>query len=181
MSKTFTCLRCDRCCYFVCEQELPIVFPYEKRFLIEKARELGISGKISFKPYEVYRVNEGREYVVVAYKWIIRGYCPFYDKTSRACKIHQVKPLSCRMYPLILNVTHNAIHVSEACCWVRNNLNYILSSNPADVFQEEIKALLEAYILFINYINLIKDKYGDLEKVPPEHVKYSKLIDVDKL
>lgn len=180
MGKTFTCLRCDRCCYFVSDQELPIVFPYEKRFLIEKARELGVSGKIAFEPYEVYRVS-GERYVIVAYKWIIRGYCPFYDRSGRACKIHQVKPLSCKMYPLILNVTYNAIHVSEACRWVRDNLSYILSSNPADVFQEEIKALLEAYILFLNYVNLIRDRYGSLEKVPLEHAKYNKLIDVDKL
>ena len=183
MSKTFTCLRCDKCCYFSSEVEAPIIFPYEREIIRNKAEELKIKDSITFKPYEVYRVNSDDEelYVVVAYKWLIKGYCPFYDRNSKLCRIHSIKPLSCKMYPLILNVTCNTIHVSEACNWVRENLDYVLSANPMNVFQEEIKALLEAYVLFLNYINTLKDRFSVVEKVHPQSIRLGRLMDIDKV
>ena len=182
MGKVFQCLRCDKCCYFYHEYESPIVFPHERRLLEEKARELDLDlSELVFEPYEVYRVDREDLYIIVAYRWVIRGYCPFYDREHRRCMIHKVKPLSCKMFPLILNITCNAVHVSEACTWVRNNLNYVLSSNPTDVFRDEIKALLEAYILFFNHLNTIKMKYGEYRKVEPDDIKQDKLLEVDKI
>jgi len=106
-----------------------MVFEDEKAVLEEEAAKRGI--KLSFE--EIGVVNGQR-----IYRWVIDGWCPFFDKRSRKCTIHSKKPLACRMFPLILR-RDGAVEVSQACIWVRLN-------NPRDLseFPFEAQALVEA-------------------------------------
>ncbi|WP_243681320.1 YkgJ family cysteine cluster protein [Vulcanisaeta souniana] len=87
--KTFLCLRCDECCYFDNEERGPILFEDE----LTRIRALAKSRGFDIK-YRELSINGMK-----VYRWLIRGYCPFYDKGGgKSCTIHAVKPLACRMY-----------------------------------------------------------------------------------
>jgi Fe-S-cluster containining protein len=42
------------------------------------------------------------------------GFCLFYDQGSKACRIHPVKPLSCRSWPYYRTILENPGCFSEA-------------------------------------------------------------------
>lgn len=131
----FTCLRCDNCCFFEREEQDPLVFPDEAERLRRLARERGI-GDLVFKEVKV----NGK----TMYRWIILGYCPFYDKNSKSCTIHNVKPLSCKMYPLLYNPRTGEVLISKDCPWV----NDAVKNGGVDLssFPEEVKALRRVII-----------------------------------
>ncbi len=112
----FECLFCERCCYFEEPVEMPTVFPKEKRLLEELAEQRGVS--LEFEPLLVFQDGDGR-CAVALYRWVIRGFCPFFDRETRRCTIHESKPLACRMYPLLLEVNTGKLMVSGKCEWVR--------------------------------------------------------------
>ncbi|MBP1448574.1 MAG: YkgJ family cysteine cluster protein [Thermoproteus sp.] len=115
------------CCYFKSEEENPTAFYDEVLRLRREAEKRGLS--LEFK--ELGEINGAR-----IYRWIIRGWCPFFDKISRRCTIHQEKPLACRMFPLVLDVKNGNVYLSENCLWVREN-----GPHPLDDFPNEKKAL----------------------------------------
>lgn len=73
---------------------------------------------------------------------MIRGYCPFYDREGRSCTIHAVKPLACRMYPLLYNPNTGEVLISKECKWVNDALDSG-EDLGLDNFPEESKALEE--------------------------------------
>lgn len=103
---------------------MPVVLEEEIEILMKEAEKIG--AKLQFKPYGEYK---GRR----LYKWIIEGWCPFY---KGKCTIHQVKPLACRMYPLVLNLNTGEIYLSDKCLWVKLN-----GPQPLDQFPAEKEAL----------------------------------------
>ena len=181
----FKCLMCNDCCFFSNEGESPIVLPDEKRLLLREAIRFNIKPEsLTFKPYEVYNVRDTNveAYIVLSYRWIIRGYCPFYNMEERKCLIHKVKPLSCSMFPLILNVTFNLVHVSDRCRWVRENLDLILRSNPKDVFPYEIKCLIEAFTRIHRFTTLLKSKFKTIRRIDVDNLPSNvKLVDIDQV
>ena len=144
----FECLFCRECCYFSEEYEMPTVLPWERRLLEELAQQHGVT--VEFKPLQVYVDADGR-CVVTLYRWIIRGYCPFLDRASARCRIHSSKPLSCRMYPLVLEVPTGRLMLSSKCEWVARmgrELAEKLSNDPTliqRVFPREFDAAIEAF------------------------------------
>ena len=112
----FECLFCERCCYFEDEIEMPTVFPKEKRLLEELAEARGF--RVEFEPLLIFRDREGR-CAVALYRWVIRGFCPFFDKATKKCTIHSVKPLACKMYPLLLEMPTGRLMASGKCEWVK--------------------------------------------------------------
>lgn len=125
----FTCLHCDNCCFFEREEQGPLVFSDEARRLRRLARERGV--ELTFKEVKVNGVT--------MYRWVILGYCPFYDRESKLCTIHPVKPLACKMYPLLYNPRTGEVVVSKDCPWVNEaveNGGVSLSDFP-----NEVKAL----------------------------------------
>lgn len=125
----------EKCCLFTSIEDMPLVFPWEKRRLEKHRRDL------VFKPYVVYVVND-HTYAVVLYKWIINGVCPFLRGEGK-CSIHDEKPLSCRMYPLLVGWDDKTLRVSGACPWIAENLDYIKRSDPSNVFPGEFRAAVE--------------------------------------
>ena len=119
---------CKSCCVFKREEDMPIVFEDEKEMLMEL-------GERAFVP-----LGNG------LYRWIIRGRCKFNDPKTGLCKIHDKKPLSCRMFPLNLRIKGNYVYVevSRACAWVRDHWEEVISKRPEDVFPREWEALKEA-------------------------------------
>ncbi|WP_202943252.1 YkgJ family cysteine cluster protein [Ignicoccus hospitalis] len=118
---------CKRCCVFEREDEMPVVFEDEKE--------------------ELERMGQ-REFVELLpglYRWVIKGRCPFNDPETGRCKIHEKKPLSCKMYPLNVRVKDGKvfIEVSRACSWVKHNWEEVVNNPPERVFPEEWKALNE--------------------------------------
>ncbi len=143
MALRFQCRHCVYCCYFSSYEEAPIVFPWEKRLLEELAEKHGF--KLRFEPILVLRRND--VCVVALYRWLIRGFCPFYDFSTRLCRIHYLKPLACRMYPLILDASHGRIIVSTKCAWVEHHLDQMkrIGERLLEVMPSEVKAAVEAF------------------------------------
>ncbi|MCS7107994.1 MAG: YkgJ family cysteine cluster protein [Sulfolobales archaeon] len=123
----FECYRCSHCCYFTVIEESPIVIEDEVINLKSEAVRLGLELKF---------VDLGNG----LFRWVIEGYCPFYSTTSNLCSIHEKKPLSCRIYPLLLNMRTGDIHLSTACDWVIQNLNTLSKGNldVEEVFKNEV-------------------------------------------
>ncbi len=119
MVERFRCLRCLHCCFFSRPEESPVVFSWEAARLRELLEDTG-ADNTEFEPYEVWR-RDGL-CVVLLYRWVIRGFCPFYDVRSRTCRIHPEKPSSCRIYPLLLAVPTGELRISGACDWVERNM-----------------------------------------------------------
>jgi len=108
-------------------------------------------------PHEVYYYKILAEHLYVKlefiqlesglYRWVIKGYCPFYDYFTRSCRIHSEKPLACRMFPLLLDISGNRLMVSSLCSWVKKCSQVIISiSSEKDIvelFPGEYEALRE--------------------------------------
>ena len=153
----FRCLFCDHCCYFSSSIEYPTVYPWEKRRLEELAERYGV--EVVFEPAMIYSGTDDVCYVAL-YRWIINGYCPFFDNETRRCKIHSEKPLACRMYPLIVEMPSGRLMVSGKCDWVREQgarLVKMLEARPhliPRVFPGEYNAAQEAFQHFIELTRL---------------------------
>jgi len=152
LAKRFTCLFCEHCCYFESEHEYPTVYPWEKRRLEKLASEHGL--ELRFVPLIVYVEPRGKRCIVAMYRWLVPGFCPFFDRATRRCTIHSSKPLACRMYPLILEMPTGGLMVSGKCEWVRKQgMRFIrlLEARPRlipRVFPEEFAAAREAFADF---------------------------------
>ncbi|HII48155.1 YkgJ family cysteine cluster protein [Pyrobaculum aerophilum] len=127
----FTCpVGCPAdCCKFNSIDEMPVVLEEEIPTLLKEAENIGV--KLTFKEYGEYNG-------VKLYKWIIEGWCPFY---KGKCTTHEKKPLSCKMYPLVLNLKTGEIYLSEKCLWVQIN-----GPKPLDHFPGEKNALKKLVI-----------------------------------
>jgi len=121
----FECYHCIHCCFFVRDEETPILLSEEVEVLTNEALKRGF--KIRLEPL-------GGNF----FRWLIRGFCPFYNIRTRRCLIHDKKPLACRIYPLLLNIRTGDVHVSTACDWVIKNLRSTLIHNVDEVFSEEL-------------------------------------------
>jgi len=126
----FKCLRCSHCCFFTGEHDYPVVLEGEVRVLEEEARKRGIS--LTF-----IRIANG------FYLWAIEGFCPFYDFASASCTIHEKKPLSCRMFPLLLNIARGTLNVSLMCDWVYVNRERVFKGDVREMFPDEVGAVNE--------------------------------------
>lgn len=105
------------------------MFSDEVKRLRRLAKERGV--ELTFREIKVNGVT--------MYRWIILGYCPFYDKDNKLCTIHSVKPLACKMYPLLFNPRTGEVLVSKDCPWVEETVKNG-GINLSD-FPEEAKAL----------------------------------------
>jgi Fe-S-cluster containining protein len=162
---------------------MPTVFPWEKRLLEELAEEKGIEN-VTFKPLLVFRDGEGR-CIVALYRWIINGYCPFLDRSTSRCSIHNMKPLSCKMYPLILEIPTGKLMVSFKCKWVEEHGNALierLANNPeliARVFPNEFNAAIEAYTEIMSILEYAKKK--GLKEIKTEYLEdCTEVYDIDE-
>jgi hypothetical protein len=126
--RIFSCLRCEKCCYFDDEEKGPLLFSDEVKRLSLIARARGVE----------LRIREVKD--LGMYRWLIRGFCPFYDLARRSCTIHAVKPLSCRMYPLLYNPVSGEVVISRECPWVEENVDAGLDLGN---FPDEAASLME--------------------------------------
>ncbi len=127
----FECLFCEKCCYFEEEGEMPVVFEDEVELLSSLRDDL-----------EFVPLGGGR------YRWVIRGYCPFFDRGTKKCTIHDRKPTACRIYPIILMDDGN-IALSEECEWVRRHpeVKEMDMKDVLLVFEDEFRALFRRLLL----------------------------------
>ncbi len=80
----FRCQQCGLCCYTP-----------GAGLLLEKEDFDRIAGKIGKRKLErLSRFDRSRNV------WILRQPCPFYDRANRGCKIYEIRPSTCRKYPL---------------------------------------------------------------------------------
>lgn len=81
------------------------------------------------------------------FRLVVVGFCPFYSIVDRRCTIHETKPLSCSMFPLLINVETKDIHISAACDWALQHINILLDGNIdiEEVFKDEVYALKKLY------------------------------------
>ena len=140
---------------------MPTVFPWEKRLLEEIGEERGIT--LSFEPLQVFSDSEGR-CVVTLYRWIIDGYCPFYDSGAKRCSIHGRKPLACKVYPLLVEMPSGRLMLSGKCDWVKRQgrrLVALLEARPdliPRVFPSEFEAAKDILVEFSSMLRFIEEK-----------------------
>jgi len=141
---------------------MPIVFPWEKRELEEIAAEMNI--KLGFKPSQAF-IDKGGTCVVTLYRWIIQGFCPFFNRASKHCIIHEDKPLACRMYPLLVELPSGKLIASGKCEWIKQHgpkLMEHLSARPElipEIFPNEFEAAKRVFIEFMT-INSFIERHG---------------------
>lgn len=133
----------DICCNFQHINDSPLVFPWEKRTLLELGKRY--DRKLVFKPYLGYEIDNNK-YAVVFYRWIINGKCPFLSEKG-ICTIHGKKPYSCKMFPLIIGIDDNTLRVSGACPWITRYLEKIRNSDPSKVFRNEYKIAVKVFVI----------------------------------
>ncbi len=175
MEFVFKCLRCSDCCVFVNPEDYPRVFPWEKRFLEKKAGDLGL--RLSFKPDLVYYDPFREKYVVLLYRWVIGGRCPF-NRGSR-CIIHGEHPYACRMYPLIISYGDRTLRLGLQCNWVKRYFDRIREGiSPDKVFPNEFSYAVKAF----TYISLMIEeakRYGWRQVNVDEVGDDAELVDYD--
>jgi hypothetical protein len=125
---------------------MPILLPHEVYYYKILAERAGV--KLEFS-----RLESG------LYRWVIRGYCPFYDSSTRSCRIHSEKPLACRMFPLLLDISENKLMVSSLCNWVKKCAESVTSISSREdlisLFPGEYEALTELITLLYGYSDII--------------------------
>jgi len=87
---------CGKCCY---NTEMPLT-----KHDIVRIRSLGYQ----------------QQYFVVYYDDIphlknVNGHCVFLDSITKACKIYDYRPLGCRLYPLVYDITSKSIIIDPEC------------------------------------------------------------------
>jgi len=175
VNSVFKCIRCTGCCFFKNYEDAPVVYPWEKRVLEQYAKIRGVS--VVFKPFLVYRSS--CRAVVVLYKWVINGYCPFYDKSRRSCTIYRDRPFACKMYPLILGLRDNTLRLSTACRWVQEVLGETPASiDPSKVFPYEYSIAIKNFVK-LKYLSEMLKSMGFTEEVVSREEHLSEAVDVD--
>lgn len=136
-----------------------MLFPWEKRSiedLLEDKEE-----NIRFEPLEVWRNNEG-VCVVILYRWVIKGFCPFYDITIKRCRIHEMKPLACQMFPLLVEVPSGRVMISGKCLWTKKNQKLLGELKTpeviARVFPSEFSAAIAVLQQYASILEAVKEE-----------------------
>ncbi len=142
----FKCYRCFHCCFFTSPNEYPIITESEMKKLEEVSHKYNV--RLQFK----YLGG-------IFYLWIINGFCPFYDIANNSCKIHKQKPISCKMFPLLLNIRTGEVHISYLCDWVQANLRKE-NIDPQEVVKA-FKSELEVAIKLYNQVTRQDSRLGD--------------------
>jgi len=130
----FECYHCIHCCFFSTPVDYPVVLGEEVSRLKELASKRGIL--LNFM-----------QVTSDFYLWIIDGFCPFYDLRRRRCTIHELKPISCKMFPLLINIKTGEVSVSSACDWVAGHIDELMNigDNISNVFQNEFRVALNLF------------------------------------
>ncbi|MBE9390603.1 YkgJ family cysteine cluster protein [Fervidicoccus fontis] len=169
----FNCLLCGAvCCTFKSKEESPLVFPWEKRRL-ERLNKSSM-----FEPYIIYKINN-EEIGVLMYRWKIEGRCLFLNREGR-CTIHNSKPLSCKMFPLIIGLDDFTLRVSADCEVVKNHINDLETSDPKSSFPAEYPHAMKVFELIIKYDREAKKKGWNREIFKKEYSAH-RIIDIDNL
>ena len=88
---------------------------------------------------------------VVMYRPKFTGYCPFYNLYTKSCEIHEIKPLTCKLYPILIDVKSRQVVVSLDCSWVKETIEKF-GTISLDMFTEvELNALKEIVRRLWNY------------------------------
>jgi Fe-S-cluster containining protein len=113
MNKNFICKQCGFCC----EGESTVSLTQQK--LDEISNYLGISKDELLSNFCVIKKNR------IEMK-IINGHCVFFEENQKTCKIHPVKPLHCRIWPLHKSILQdeNSFEIIKKTCPGLDNLNY---------------------------------------------------------
>ncbi len=124
MKKVFECRRCGECCR---GESTVSLSPEEVRRL---AHFLGLSEEEFRRKYLVekkYRLEMRT----------VKGYCIFFDRKERLCRVHPVKPERCKEWPLhpsILKYGESFEIIRSTCPGWRKDLRW-----------KEVKEYLEAH------------------------------------
>lgn len=136
------------------------MFYWEKRLLEEIAEKLHIS--LQFEPFLVFK-DEDSKCVIALYRFVVKGYCPFFNRQTKLCSIHDQKPLACKMYPLLVEMPTARLLLSAGCEWVRRHqaIVTILEKKPdliAVVFPREFEAAKIVLTEFRAIDDIVKEK-----------------------
>ncbi|WP_038055891.1 YkgJ family cysteine cluster protein [Thermodesulfobacterium hydrogeniphilum] len=109
--KTFECKKCGFCC----KGESTVSLSIEEIKNISKF--LGLSEE---KFLKLYTVKKGKYRIEMK---TVNGYCVFFDKETKLCKIHPVKPAKCKEWPFvsaIFKYPENFYIIRQFCQGLKN-------------------------------------------------------------
>lgn len=173
----FVCYHCIYCCFFRDPIECPVLFPWEKR-VIEDLLEGGETNT-SFEPLEVWRDSKG-VCIVTLYRWVIKGFCPFYDIVMRRCKIHEMKPLACQMFPLLVEVPSGKVMLSSKCLWTKKNQKLLKELKKPEVIAHVFPSEFAAAVTVLQQYSSILEAVREEKLVRVNDFSSCKLfVDVD--
>jgi Fe-S-cluster containining protein len=90
----FKCLKCGACCVGT-----------EMELLAEDIRRVAAAGyapeDFAVERDGIYRLRN------------VDGHCVFYDPSSRSCRIYSIRPVGCRLYPLVYD--GETVTVDRSC------------------------------------------------------------------
>ena len=90
------CLKCGRCC-----KETQMLLLKED---LERLTSLGFR-------VEDFAVKEGKLYRLRN----VDGFCYFYDKKRRICRVYDYRPLGCSLYPIVIDVDSGSLTLDDYC------------------------------------------------------------------
>jgi hypothetical protein len=119
------CSKCEGCCRFTEENSIwqPILLDEEIKIISKESTDkdtLSLSKKINSLPFKDYFI------------------CSFFDIDNKKCKIYNIRPFECRLYPFLINKTKDATYLSVdlKCPFIKDKLeskdfkdygNYLMS------------------------------------------------------
>ena len=109
--RKFVCKRCGFCCkgestVSLSEKEIQRIAEY--------------LGLLREEFLEKYTVKKGEKRIEMKVK---EGYCIFYDRVKRLCRIHPVKPEKCKEWPLVSALfrdEENFLIIKESCLGLKD-------------------------------------------------------------
>ncbi len=112
--KTFECKRCGFCC----KGESTVGLSSEDIKNISKFLRL------SEKEFlELYTVKKGKNRIEMK---TVDGYCIFFDREKKLCKIHPVKPAKCKEWPFVPAIFKDVdnFNIIKSCCMGLKNFSF---------------------------------------------------------
>lgn len=209
----FECLKCGKCCSnrvkkqkvqnyaydfrgnFTYNPVTSIDIPYFEKQSLERKIFLKLGHKPRIVPLEAFFLKTFPIGFVFGYQFRVNGSheCFYLDLNSKKCKIYDVRPLSCRYYPLYFNIKDISDPLHHLEC---NNFDNKIKSHHEIRYGNSVKLrnlqtkksfpyefplyldiiyfiLGQRYLIFEHLSSYLLDQ----EKVTPQKIKHYELKD----
>jgi len=163
----FECVRCGNCCYnvvrrvesneygynfqgnFVLNPHTSVTIPFTEVPELKKNLSNHFNLELRLYPQYVLFLKEYQVGFIYNYQLGVKKkkFCRYYDIANRLCKIHSIRPSTCRAYPLTLNLDNTAFPTIEGTCTAVNEeiKRQFPSMKAGECFRFNNSGLIQAF------------------------------------